>query len=86
MQAAGGIEKDDVVAVVLGVFDGLDRDGDGVDLPHLEHGQAELGADDLQLRDGRGTVHVTGGEQPGACPARRRRPASLATFVVLPAP
>ena len=63
VQAAGGIEKDDVVAVVLGVFDGLDRDGDGVDLPHLEHGQAELCADDLQLRDGRGTVHVAGGEQ-----------------------
>ena len=63
VQAAGGIEEDDVVAVVPGVSDGLDRDGDGVDLPHLEHGQAELGADDLQLRDGRGTVHVAGGEQ-----------------------
>ena len=48
VQAASGIEEDDVVAVVLGVFDGLDRDGDGVDLPHLEHGQAELGADDLE--------------------------------------
>ena len=63
MQAAGGIEEDDVVAVIPGVLDRFDRDGDRVDLPHLEHGQAELCADDLQLRDGRGTVHVARGEQ-----------------------
>ena len=85
VQAAGGIEEDDVVAVVPGVFDGLDRDGDGVDLPHLEHGQAELGADDLKLRDGRGTVQSQAASS-GRLPCRRRRPASLATFVVCPRP
>ena len=37
--------------------------GHGIDLPHLEDRDIELLADDLQLRDGGGTVHVARGEQ-----------------------
>ena len=63
MQAACGIEEDHVVAVVTGVLDGLLCDLNGVDLTHFENGNIQLLADDLYLRDGRGTVHVARGEQ-----------------------
>ena len=63
VQAACGIEKHDVVAVVAGIFDGFLRNGDRIDLTHLENGDIQLLSDDLQLRDGRGTVHVARGEQ-----------------------
>ncbi len=55
VQAACGIEEDHVVAVVTSVLDGLLRDLNGVDLTHFENGNIQLLADDLQLRDGRGT-------------------------------
>ena len=63
MQAARGVEKHHVVAVILRVADGLLGDMDGIALPHLKDGDVELTADDLQLRDGGGTVHVAGHEQ-----------------------
>ena len=63
VQAACGIEKHDVVAVVAGIFDGFLRNGDRIDLTHLENGDIQLLSDDLQLCDGRGTVHVARGEQ-----------------------
>ena len=67
MQTAGGVQKDDVVAVVSGVLHRLLGDGHRVDLPHLEDGDVQLLAHHLQLVDGGGTVHVAGGQQ-GAFP------------------
>ena len=43
--------------------DGVLRDLDGVDLPHLKDGHARSVADDLQLLDGGGTVDVARGQQ-----------------------
>ena len=62
MQAAGGIEDDYVVAVVLGVLDSGFGDFNGVFGAHFKHGHARLFADDLQLVDSRGTVDVAGYE------------------------
>ena len=66
MQAARSVEKHHVVAVILRVADGLLGDMDGIALPHLKDGDVELTADDLQLRDGGGTVHVAGHQQGSA--------------------
>ena len=42
VQAAGGIQKHDVVTVVGGIFHRFLCDGHRVDLPHLEHGDIQL--------------------------------------------
>ena len=63
MQAAGRVEEDHVVAVLLRMADGRLGDLHGVFLPHLEHRDAELTADDLQLLDGGGAVNIAGDEQ-----------------------
>ena len=63
MQTACGIEEDHVVAVLLGMADSGLGDGNRILLPHLEDGNAELTADDLQLLDGGRTVNVAGDEK-----------------------
>ena len=63
VQAAGRVEKDEVVAVLFRVLDAGLGDLDRVALPHLKHGNIELAADGLKLLDGRGTVHVARDEQ-----------------------
>ena len=63
VQTAGGVDEHHVVAVGLRVLDAGFGDLDGVALPHLEDGDADLLAHDLQLRDGGGTVHVAGHQQ-----------------------
>ena len=63
VQAAGRVKKDQVVAVLLRMLDRGFGDVHGVGLSHLEHGDVQLPADGLQLRDGGGTVDVAGGQQ-----------------------
>ena len=81
MQAAGRVEKDKVVAVLLCMLHRGLGNVHGVRLPHLEHGDVELRADSLKLLYGGGPVNVTRGEKralalpahvPGElCPVRR---------------
>ena len=77
MQAARSVEKHHVVAVILRVADGLLGDMDGIALPHLKDGDVELTADDLQLRDGGGTVHVAGHEQRALAELAAHEPREL---------
>ena len=63
MQTAGGVEEDHIVAVLLGPAQAGLGDLHGIVLPHLEDGNVELRAHDLQLLDGGGPVHVTGHQQ-----------------------
>ena len=63
VETAGGIQKDDVVAVVPGVAQGVLRDLYRVSLALLKDGQVQLSAHDLELLDGGGPVHVAGGQQ-----------------------
>ena len=60
MQTAGGIEDDDIVAVVFGVFDGFFRDGDGVFGAHLKDRYLRFRADDLELFDRGGSIDIAG--------------------------
>ena len=63
-EAAGGIDNHQVVAVLLGVLDGMLCDGQGVlALGLAVDGHLDLLGDGLQLVDGGGTVDVTGHEQ-----------------------
>ena len=50
---------------------------DGIALPHLKDGDVELTADDLQLRDGGGTVHVAGHEQRALAELAAHEPREL---------
>ena len=77
MQTAGGVQKDDVVAVVSGVLHRLLGDGHRVDLPHLEDGDVQLLAYHLQLVDGGGTVHVAGHQQGALAEAAAHEPRQL---------
>ena len=63
MEAAGGIQEDDVVAVVPGVADGVPGDLDGVALALLKDREVQLAAHHLQLLDGGGTVDVAADQQ-----------------------
>ena len=63
MEPAGGIEKHHVVAVVPGVADGVFRNDHGIALALVKDRQIQLSAHHLELLDGGGTVHVTGGQQ-----------------------
>ena len=63
MQASGGVEEDQVIAVLFCVLDGGLGDIDRVRGAHLEDGDIELRAHGLQLLDSGGTVDITGGEQ-----------------------
>ena len=87
MEAAGGVEKHHVVAVIPGVADGLLGDMDGIALPHLK--DRECPADRRRpaaasMAAGRYTSQAT---SSGRLPNwRRMSPASLAVVVVLPAP
>ena len=63
MQPAGGVEDDDVVAVVLGVAQGFFGDLHRVALTHLKDRDPGLFAHHLQLFDGRRAVDVAGHQQ-----------------------
>ena len=63
METAGGIQKDQIVAVIPGVVDGVFRDFDGIALPLLVNRKAQLSAHHLQLFNGGGPVYVAGGQQ-----------------------
>ena len=63
MEAAGGVQEHQVVAVLFGVLDARLGDVHGVNLPHLKHGDVELCAHGLQLLDSGGAVHVAGHEK-----------------------
>ena len=63
MESAGGVEENEVVAVLLGVFYRSLGNIDGVLRSHLEHGYVELLAYGFELLYGGGTVNVTGDEQ-----------------------
>ena len=62
VEAAGGVQKHHVAAVVPGVADGVSGDLHRVSLTLLEHRQIQLSAH-FQLFDGGGAVHVAGGKQ-----------------------
>ncbi len=63
MEPSGGVQKHHVAAVVPGVADGVLGDLHRVPLALLEDREVHLPAHDLQLLDGGGAVHVTGGQQ-----------------------
>ena len=63
MQAACGIQKHHVVAVVTGIFQGFLGNMYRLILSHLKDRDVQLLADHLQLRDRSGTVHVAGNQQ-----------------------
>ena len=63
MQAAGGVDNHQVVAVVLGVFQGFGGDFHRVFLAHFKDLGPGLFADDFQLVDGCRTVNVAGHQQ-----------------------
>ena len=63
MQAACGVQKHQIVAVVGGELQRLLGNLHGIALPHLEDGNVQLPAHHLQLGDGGGTVHVAGHQQ-----------------------
>ena len=67
MEAAGGVQKHHVVAVLFCVGHSGLGDVHRVDLTHLEHRHVQLLAHHLQLLDGGGAVYVAGGKQ-GALP------------------
>ena len=66
LQAACGIENDDVIAVVTGICHGLFGDKLGLFGTHRENGDVDLLADDLQLLDSGRTVDVTRDKQRAA--------------------
>jgi len=86
MEPAGGIQKDQVIAVFPGVGHSGFGDVHRVGLTHLEHRDVQLLSHHLQLMDGGGAVDVAGGQQGALASLRFIRPASLAQLVVLPAP
>ena len=49
--------------MILGLFQGVFGDFDGVALPFLEHRQVQLSAHHAQLFDSGGAVDVTGDQQ-----------------------
>ena len=63
MEAAGGVQEHQVVAVLFGVLHGGLGNVHRVGLPHLEHGDIQLRAHRLQLLDGGGAVDIAGGQQ-----------------------
>ena len=63
MQAAGGIQKNQIIAVVGGIFQRLPRNTHRVALPHLKNRDVQLLAHYLQLGNGGGTVHIAGHQQ-----------------------
>ena len=63
VEAAGGIQKDHVAAVVPGVAESVLGDLHRVPLALLKDRQVQLAAHHLQLLDGGGAVHVAGHEQ-----------------------
>ena len=58
VKPAGGVDDDDVVVVLLRLFERALDDLLRIDLPHLEHRNAGVLADDLQLLDRRRTIDV----------------------------
>ena len=69
MQAAGRVEKDKVVAVLLCMLHRGLGNVHGVRLPHLEHGDVELRADSLKLLLWRRVCICRTRREAGACPA-----------------
>ena len=70
VQTAGGIQKDDVIAVIFGVFYRFLSNTDRIILPHFKNRDIDLLAYDLKLIDRRRTVYITGSQQrPAALPA-----------------
>ena len=63
VEASGGIQDQNIIAVVPGMQDRLAGDLHRVSLPHLKHRHAGLLADDLQLLDRSRTIDVTGCQQ-----------------------
>ena len=63
MEAAGGVQEHQVVAVLFGVLHGGLGDVHRVGLPHLENGDIQLSTHRFQLLDGGGAVDVAGGQQ-----------------------
>ena len=63
MQSARGVDEHGVVAVFERVRYALPGDIHGIALPHLEHLDADLFADDLELLYRRGTIDIAGDEQ-----------------------
>src|SRR5699024_11746348 len=63
---AGGVEDNDVVAVVFGVLDRVFGDLHRADGSHLKDGGVHLCADHLQLLNRSRTVDVTGDQQRAA--------------------
>ena len=62
MEPAGGIQENHVVAVAAGVLHSGLGDIHRINLPHLEHRNAELFTHYLQLLDG-GAVDIAGTQQ-----------------------
>ena len=63
-ETAGGIDNHQVIAIALGMLDGVLCDGDGVLALGLAiDGHLNLLGDGLELVDSGGTVNVTGHEQ-----------------------
>ena len=63
-EAAGGIDNHQVIALLLGVVDGVESDGHGVFALGLAiDGHLDLLGDGLELLDSGGTIHVTSHEQ-----------------------
>ena len=63
VKTSGGIQNQDVIAVVPGMQDRLAGDLHRVPLPHLKHRHAGLFAHDLQLLDRGRTINITGYQQ-----------------------
>jgi hypothetical protein len=63
VQAAGGVEDDDVVPVLDRVSDALRTDFGSTDSGNVEHGHADALAEYAQLLDGRGALDVGSDEQ-----------------------
>ena len=63
METTGGIENNDIVAVVLGVGNCLFGNFNGVNLTHFKNRNVNLASDDLELVDCRRTVNVAGDEK-----------------------
>ena len=63
VQTTGGIQQQQIVAVLTGMLKGMLCDGDGIALTFLINGNAQLRTDHLQLLNSGRTINVTGAQQ-----------------------